>query len=116
MSPIKSDKLKSKTPSFSEEKSEIIRKSTAMSEKVAKTKKKPMLKFSSQIYISSFSQESVLKCKLKENAPEQVSVMAGCYRTGQRVFNKVDQPFKVTEAEWEGVLNRGQKLFYLIRR
>ncbi len=116
MNPIKKDKQNPKAPTFPEEKSEIIRKSTAMSEKMALLKKKPLLRFSSQIYISSFSQESVLKCKLKEDAPDQVSVQAGCYLTGQRVFNKMDQPFRVTESEWSGVLNRGRKLFYLIRK
>jgi len=119
MNPIKEDKSKKqpeKLVSFSKEKEDLVKRSSEMQKKVVEKQGKSPLRFSSQIYISSFSQESVLKCKLKENAPGRVIVSAGCYLTGQRVFNKDDQPFRVTEAEWRSVLNRGQKLFYLIGR
>ena len=74
------------------------------------------LSFSSEIYISSFSDESVLKCVLGKSSPDQVTVKAGCYLTGLRVFNRSEQPFTVTESEWIGVLDRGSKLFKLVAR
>ena len=73
------------------------------------------LTFSSEIYISGFSQESVLKCMLKESAPDVVTVKAPFYADGGRTFYREQQPFKVTPSEFSSVLDRGEKLFKLIK-
>ena len=73
------------------------------------------LTFSSEIYISGFSEESVLKCTLKESAPDAVTVRAPFYAGGIRIFYKEQQPFKVTLSEFSSVLDRGEQLFKLIK-
>ena len=76
--------------------------------------KTPPLTFSSEIYISSFSKQSVLKCRLKESAPDAVTVRAPFYAGGVRTFYRDQQPFKVTLSEFSSVLDRGEKLFKII--
>ncbi len=97
------------------EKAPLLLNKEALSERVEKPKKKKTLEFSSEIYISSFSKGSILKCRLKDAAPGQVVVKAAFYSSGSRTFNKESQPFHVTESEFSAVLDRGLRLFQLVK-
>lgn len=90
--------------------------STTKKKELVKKVIRPPIQFSSEIYISSFSDQSVLKCVLAKSSPDQVMIKAGCYATGQRVFNRSEQPFLVKESEWLTVLDRGGKFFRLVTR
>lgn len=82
-------------------------------EETKKVEKSPVT-LSSEIYISSFSKESVLKCVLKSDSPDFVTVRGNFYATGVRTFHRNDEPFMVTLGEFNSVLDRGERLFKLI--
>lgn len=61
---------------------------------------------SKEVRISSFA-EGKLFCKLKDSAPGKITIASGLYKeTGQRIFERSEQPFEITELEWSGVLGR----------